>query len=421
MTSIKGLPLRINFSWMLAGNMVYAVANWAILSVLARLGNPAEVGRFALALSITAPVILLSQLALRQVQVTDAGREFRFSDYLLLRLLTTGLAISVIIGLALTHQGDGLAQAVIILVGCAKGFEALSDIVYSLFQKYERMEVVARSTILRGLLPLLALALAYALSSSLSLAVGCYALGKLAVFVLYDWRVQKGRFSFADAHDHINWRDQIRHLPQLVWIALPLGLVASMISAVTALPRIVLEDQHGAAALGIFSSIAYLIVTGNMVVNALGQSALPRLTQHYTRGERQRFVVLLLKLLGIGVILACGGILLSVLIGPTLLNWLYGPEYAAENRILVWLSFSAIFTFMASFLGYGITAGRYFTAQLGTMSVVLVATILFSLLIVPRYGLMGAAVVVILASIVRWLVAACVVLVLLKRFPEASS
>ena len=43
------LSLRWNFSWMFAANVVYAGCQWAILSVLARLGTPTMVGQFVLA------------------------------------------------------------------------------------------------------------------------------------------------------------------------------------------------------------------------------------------------------------------------------------------------------------------------------------------------------------------------------------
>src|ERR1700722_789398 len=88
-----GFSLRTNFSWTLAGNLVYAGCQWGMLVVLAKLGSPQLVGQFALGLAVTAPVIMLSNLQLRGVLATDAREEHTFSDYLELRLVTTGLAL----------------------------------------------------------------------------------------------------------------------------------------------------------------------------------------------------------------------------------------------------------------------------------------------------------------------------------------
>lgn len=63
---------------------------------------PQTVGEFALALAITAPVVIGAGLSLRGVQATDAASEYHFGNYLLLRLLTTGAA-------GLVNCGDCLA------------------------------------------------------------------------------------------------------------------------------------------------------------------------------------------------------------------------------------------------------------------------------------------------------------------------
>src|SRR5690606_40180926 len=68
----RALSLRVNFSWTLAGNIVYAGCQWAMLVVLARLGRAEMVGQFALGLAITGPVLMCTNLNLRSVPATDA-------------------------------------------------------------------------------------------------------------------------------------------------------------------------------------------------------------------------------------------------------------------------------------------------------------------------------------------------------------
>ena len=77
----RAVPLKRNFAWTLAGNVTYAVCQWGIFLVLARLGSPGMVGQFALGFAIANPVILLSQLQLRSLQATDASHaEYRPGD-----------------------------------------------------------------------------------------------------------------------------------------------------------------------------------------------------------------------------------------------------------------------------------------------------------------------------------------------------
>jgi hypothetical protein len=68
-----------------------------MLVVFAKLGTPEMLGQFALGLAVVSPVITLTNLQLQQVQATDARQQYQFGDYLALRLITTPLAIVVIL------------------------------------------------------------------------------------------------------------------------------------------------------------------------------------------------------------------------------------------------------------------------------------------------------------------------------------
>ncbi len=145
-----GLTLRQNFSWTLAGNVVYAGCQWGMLVVLAKLGNPVMVGQFALGLAVTAPVIMFASLQLRPVQATDARREYEFGHYLGLRLVTTLLALLVIASISLTAGYRRETAMVVLAVGLAKAFESVSDVFYGLLQQAERMDRIAISMMLKG-------------------------------------------------------------------------------------------------------------------------------------------------------------------------------------------------------------------------------------------------------------------------------
>ena len=96
MSAAAGLSLGRNISWTLVGNLVYAASQWGMLILLARLATPQIVGQYALALAVSAPVFMALNLQLRGVQATDAAQDFRFGDYLRLRLITTVLALIVL-------------------------------------------------------------------------------------------------------------------------------------------------------------------------------------------------------------------------------------------------------------------------------------------------------------------------------------
>src|SRR5215211_4678278 len=158
--------LRRNFVWTFIGNGLYAAAQWGMLTVIAKIGNPEMVGQFALGFAIAAPVMLFSNLNLRGVQATDAKYLYRFGDYLALRLITTILALVVIWGITFFTGYRRETALVILLIALAKAFESVSDVFYGLLQQREYMDRIAKSMIIKGGLSLIALGVGVYLTDS---------------------------------------------------------------------------------------------------------------------------------------------------------------------------------------------------------------------------------------------------------------
>ncbi len=400
---LSPLSLRANFSWTFVGNVVYAGSQWGMLVVLAKLGTPEMVGQFSLGLAVTAPVIMFANLQLRAVQATDARREYHFSDYFGLRLLTTLLALVVIAGITLASGYRWETALVILGVGVAKAFESISDVFYGLFQQRERMDRIAKSMMIKGPLSLAALGIGVALTGTVLGGVVGLATVWAALLLAYDVRngmlILRGAGGESEGRPCPRW--DIPTLRRLAWLALPLGLVMMLISLNTNIPRYFVEQYWGERELGIFAAMAYLMVAGRTVVQALGQSASPRLATYYANGNHLAFRNLLLKLVGIGAMLGVGGVFVAVLAGRELLTLLYQPEYAGHVDVFIWLMLAAGIIYTASFIGYGMTAVRYFRVQLPLFSLAVSSTMLTCMLLIPDCGLQGAATALIVTAVVQ--------------------
>jgi O-antigen/teichoic acid export membrane protein len=429
----SALSLRANFSWTFVGNVVFAASQWGMLVVLTKLGSPEMVGQFALGLAIAVPIMSFATLKTRLVQATDAKREYEFGDYFGLRLITTSLALLVIAGIALLTDYQMETRLVILAVGVAKAFESISDVFYGLLQQRERMDRIAKSMMIRGPLALVALgAGTYFSGSAIGGVVGLAAASAL-VLVFYDVRSAALMLSGPDdlvpdesdprAVVRPNW--ETRTLANLGWLSLPLGIVLALESLVTSVPRYFIAEHQGEYALGIFAPMAYVKRAGNIVAIALGLSASPRLAKYYAEGKDNAYRGLLFKLVGVGVLLGGAGVLVAVVLGREILTILYRPEYAEYQDVFVMLMVAAGIAYVATFLDYGMTAARYFRAQLPLFALVTAVTVLACLWLVPVHGLRGAAMAVIISSAVRAVgslaIVLCALHALRKRVAEHTS
>jgi O-antigen/teichoic acid export membrane protein len=387
--------LRRNFAWTLAGNVVYAGCQWGMLIVLAKLTSPEMVGQFALALAITAPVFMFSSLQLRIVQATDAAHEYRFEEYFSLRLICTGVACLAVLAINLILGYGVSLGSVIMVVALAKGTESISDVLYGLLQQRERLIVISRSMMIKGVLSLVSLALAvYITRSVLS---GAIALAVAWMVVLLGYDIPRALTIVTRSQFRPRWNRS--RLLRLTWLTVPMGLVTMLISLNTNIPRYFIEKMLGQRQLGIFAAMAYLMQVGAMVTNAVGNVVIPRLAKYHAEGESAAFGSLLAKLIYLALGLGAASILVAYYFGHRLLTILYRPEYAQYSNVFTVLMVAAAVSYVGGFLGTAVSSIRCFVGQLPVTALASVFGLLCSYVAVSRIGLMGAAITVLVIAL----------------------
>jgi O-antigen/teichoic acid export membrane protein len=385
--------LRASFAWTFAGNALYAAAQWAVLSLTAKLGGGEMLGQYALAVAVTTPVVMLSHLNLRAVVATDTERRHPFGDYLAVRLAVTALGLAAIALLALVVGGSGPLAAVILVTGLWQSMDTVSDIYYGAMQRRDEMGRIARSMMARGLASAGVFGIALWMWRDLVWALEAMAAVRLAVLAAYD----RPRGAAGEPLSRSGWPAALG----ILGTALPLGLVLMLVSLNTNLPRYAIERYLGARELGAFAAVASFMTVGSTVVNALGQAATPRLARHFSRRELEDFRRLTARLSGSVLALGAAGVVVAAVFGKLVLRLVYRPEYAAYSGLLVAFMGASVAAYLAIALGYVITAARAFTAQAPLFCVVAAVCGLASWLLVPRFGLRGAVLALTLAALLQ--------------------
>lgn len=389
--------LRKNFSWTFLGNGVYAASQWLLLIVLARFGSQNDVGQYALATAICAPIILFSQLKLRSVQAADALDEFRFGTYLALRLVTSVAAFLVILAIIFLTSYRGALAWTIAAVAIAKTFESISDVFHGLQQRHERMEVIARSLIVKSLLSVFAFTVGLIISNSL--------IGGLAGLIMA-WAITLIWFDIPQAknltgREEVRPRWTVRTARNLAILSLPLGLQVTIASLFSSVPRYFIGGLLSTQELGVFAAISYIMVAGSMVIAALAQSATPRLAKLYRNHQKQSHYQLTLRLLFLGTTIGLIGIVIVAFMGETILKIAYGPAYAVHSDLFLWIMVDAFISYAYVFLGTALTSMRKFNVQLPVHACGLVILIAACAILVPSFGLRGAVWAMIIANLVQ--------------------
>ncbi|HEV2522551.1 MAG TPA: oligosaccharide flippase family protein [Candidatus Acidoferrales bacterium] len=397
--------LRSEFTWMLAGNAVYAGGQFATLMLLAKLIRPELVGQYALGLAVVYPVMLLTNLQLRAVLTSGARERTHFGHFLSLRLLTTSLALLIIFAITRVLTYSWNLTAVVLMVGVSYGIEAISDVYYARLQRDDKMAEISKSLIARALLSVLGLALATYLSGSLLWGIAGIALARAIVLFGYD--IRKRTHGLSEQSEPFNRNEalaprfNLNVQRDLLWLSFPLGIVVLLSSLNSYLPSYFIKSALGERDLGIFTAIGFMVSVGNMAVVSLGQSAFTRLARSYAAGNHVAFGSLLCKLLAFGAAVGVCGIVISKFAGREILTILFRPEYAERADLLPWIMAAGGVIYMAQFLGFGLTAAGYYNSQVVLNILANLGLLLACFWLVARQGLFGAIIAMLVAAIVQ--------------------
>ncbi len=405
-----GPSLRSGAAWTFLGTTVAMAAQGGIMMALAKLGTPEIVGQYALAVAMVGPVILLTNLNLRAVQATDARHENPFVSYVGLRLCGLLTAAVACVAISLVSRVGAVSLAAVMLVYLARAFDGVSDVIAGLLQNHERLDLMSRSRALQSVCQFAAITLAFWATGNLLWALAAGAASVALTTFTYDAScarqmlaedgaaplplvpaVQRGlaTWSFFDTR-------------RLFWTALPLGIVAGLDSLTVNVPRYIVEHFQGKEALAFFAAAAYMMFLGAAAIDAMAAPARPRLAKLFLH-DLPGFRWLVLRIAFLAGMCGAAAWLICFLWGRQLLTLLYTAEYAEHANVLSWLMVAAAIWYVAGIFSTAVTATRSFRIQMPIMVASLSVTGVVCFLLMPSYGLTGAAWSVIVGMIVRLL------------------
>jgi O-antigen/teichoic acid export membrane protein len=383
------LSLRANFGWTVVGTGVYSACRWLTIAVMAKLLPVTDVGLYTLAAAIAAPVFVLTNMELRVLIVTDVRHQHAVSDYLGVRISTAcaGLAICFAIA-AIAGYSLPVTEAVM-LSASVLVLDGVSDILFGYMQQSERMDGIARSMMLRGLLRLAVFAGAVYVTRRLLLGMVAEVASTLLVLLAHDLPTARALRRALNGPPLLpRWR--LETLRSIARSAAALAALVFVLSVQSQLPRYFIEWACGTASLGIFAALAAFASIVSPLSLAMGQAITPRLAKAADT-DRPRFLALRRRLVLFNAALGAGGALVAALAGPLLLRYAYTAQYAEHSAVLVWIFAAVAAGYIASAYGVSFSASRYFVHLLyvqvaGTLVLALAAWIA-----TPRFGLVGAA------------------------------
>lgn len=418
----KKKSLRNNFGWALYGNAIFQASQWLALVVIAKMLEVSDVGDYALALAICTPITTFASLRLRQVQVTDARDENRFNHLLALQLVTSLIAMLLITGISLALDYSNEMRAIIVVTALGQCVMLIRGLYIGFNQKQERMDTVAKSQTVLSLGTVGSLLVTIWFTESLLLGVIAMQACKLLVMLTIDISTTAClicQYTDEAATDYLRPLFDRRHMMQIVWLGLPLGITGLLLTVNNQVPKYLIVQFLGREELGYFAAILALTLAGMAMTQAAAKAAMPRLSKYFVTDKR-KYLRLLLQLIVLGAALGIFGMAIVVLAGRPILLLLFKPDYAEYTDLFVWSMVFGLIAYVVTFIGTGMTSMRLFMIQPLVNFLALAVCVSVGVMLIPEYGLNAAVWALIAGKITQGTIGVIVIGVALTKPPKPS-
>ena len=406
----RSLPWSI--LWTSLGTVAMAVSNWGGLVILAKMASTEVVGDFALTLAIATPVAALAFFAIRPMVATDAVNEFRFQDYLGVQLASCVVCMGILILIAVLGYFHAEVNMAVLTVGTAKLIEGTSNVFYGLMLKHNRTGRMAVSMVTKATGGLVALSLGYHFTGSIAVMGMAVAVWWILILLFIDVPCMSRLLIEHEGGSIWSYRPRFYTLWKVVCVCAPAGGTTFLRMLNQNIAPYFIQVFLGRTSLGIFAASMVVSRAVRLLFVGLSQAVGPRLSQYY-RKRPDAYLGLILKMLAVALVLGVSVMTVAWLLGRFILTVVFQPEFADSHGVLVLLLLAATVTLQYNIIRIAMIAARYLVALIAQVLATTVVTGISCWLLVPQYGLVGAAGALVISAVFELVLAA---FLLIRKF-----
>jgi O-antigen/teichoic acid export membrane protein len=384
-----------NVGWLFLDKVVRMGLGLLISVWIARYLGPEQFGLLSFSTALVGLFGAVAALGLQGIVVRDVarqpnGQETTLATSALIQLITGGVSYALLLAVIFwLRPDDPLARTVVAILGAAMLLK-VSDVAAYWFES----QVTSKYVVLvqNGTFLLFLAVKAYLIVSHAPLVAFAWAICAeavlAAVILLLVFKLRGPKLSLRDAH-----LERAKTLLKDSW---PLVLSAVAVALAMRIDQVMIGQMLGDLSVGYYAAAARLAEMFAFVGLIIAQSAFPRLVQ-LSGSEFGRAYIRLLRY-PFYLILA-----IAVMMSLTSQHWispLWGVAYADAAPALSVLAFSIPATFVSTLssrylLKHGFQKEILFRQSLG-----LVVNVGLNLAMIPRYGIVGAAVATVITDVI---------------------
>lgn len=324
-----------NLSYTTIGMVLYNIALWLLSFLVLRVLGDIESGYYGIAMTIGATLYGVALWGLRSFIVSDEDYGFTYSDYTIVRLIAIFLAIIGMLVYIFYSRFNTYQNWVIVLYSTFKFSEALIELIDCFNQKELKMDINAKSMMIRSVLLLFGFFISIYITKSLILGLIIINIVTLGVLLFYNFRKFNKMFGF-------KFEINEKHVRKVMWLTMPIMGFEMLSALTTTIPRIKYAQVGDIGKLGIYLTIYTIIVFLQLVIQIVNVAFAPYMAKDYNANRKKSFLKKLLTLFALAISLGVIAEILVFFLGKFVIGLVYGENIAPYYTYMYWAIISGV-------------------------------------------------------------------------------
>ncbi len=378
-----------NTSWLMGEKIFRMVVGLFVGIWIARYLGPEQFGLFSYAQSFVGLFTAIATLGLdgiivRELVKDDTKRDALLGTAFVLKLIGAFAVLGVLLAAVQFTSNDAYTNTLVFIIASATIFQSFNVIDF-----FFQSKVLSRYVVYANVISL-------ALSSAIKIGLILYEapLVAFAWMVAFDSLVLALGFAYyymCNRHTFGAWQFKADIARSLLKDSWPLILSGMVIALYMKIDQVMIQEMLGSEAVGQYAAAVRLSEAWYFIPTMISASLFPAIINAKKQSEAL-YYERLQRLYDLMVWVAIAIAIPTTFIGDWLVTLLYGAAYAQAGAVLAVHIWAGVFVFL------GVASSKWFIAEnlqkysfYRTAAGALINVVL-NLLLIPKYGILGAAV-----------------------------
>ncbi len=182
---------KSEFVWNSIASLVASMLNAILLLFCTRINGTDIAGMFSIAFATSVILNAIGDYGIRIYQVTDSKRNYKFGEYIALRIVVVSIMLAIGIAFVVISGYDTTKLLITILLVLFRVIDNLSETYQGEFQVHGRLDLGGKSVVIRNGIAMIMFLIADIITKNIVISCTVMFLTNLLIFLLFDIRLIK--------------------------------------------------------------------------------------------------------------------------------------------------------------------------------------------------------------------------------------